>query len=625
MNAVRQVVTRIWHSVRSDPDRVVFVLLTCMLLLSSNTVWGSEFRDGLFAKVGMLSSIVICGCIAAHAFALDKLSVREVSVWLVFVGAFGLAYVAIWLHSMDPGSNVQLVSFIIMCFTALAWVALNRQGKVEKFLYAIVDVVTFLAATSLVLWLLGPILEILHPNIRMNLSWAPGDGTGTSIRGYFHLLYYTQSDVFFGKTIARNSGIFVESPLFAFVLVVALLIEVLLLKRRSRTKVVVLLTVAILSTLSITAYLVLGVLAGIVVIPLIFQYFTNPRNERKKKIILAAVLIAFGLLFGYVFVRKIFSASWAIRMDDYVAGFKAWCKSPLLGNGLSSDQVIINRMSGFRINNTGMSNSITQVLAFGGVALLAVYLCGILGFFIRRRPQSVRFGVTYFVLWSVTVVTFFTFSMAIIGIGLGEMVLRSSKYGRRHAKKDKNETKHKIPSNHYAIYGVAAVCAGAIVMGFVGYMVARQTFVTLYDAKATVEVRDTKRHKVVSDAFGLDHVAYLLGSQRVHLIVSAKMPQQDSDELIVSTDVVPKAVEVHCSSPDVDASVAYVDEAVRAANNLSWMVQHKYSLALRDTSWTEIMPNRSQCALATTFVGVILGFGIMLLHYDSLLMRARRR
>lgn len=621
MGAVRHTLARFWHVVMRDPDRVVFALLAFMLLISSNTVWGSEFRNGLLAKAGMLLSVVICGCIAAHAFALGKLTVREVSVWLVFVGLFGIIYVAIWLNSMDPGSNVQLVAFIIMCFMALAWVALNRRGKVEKLLYAIVDVTVFLAATSLALWLIGPVLEIVHPNIRMNLSWAPGDGTGTTIRGYFHLLYYTQSDVLFGKTIARNSGIFVESPLFAFILVVALLIEVLLLKRKARLHVVLLLLATIVSTLSITAYLVLGVLGGIVVVPLIRAFFVNPRKSKRKKQILALMLLLLALLAGYVFARKVFSASWAIRMDDYVAGFLAWCKSPLFGNGLSSDQVIINRMSGFRINNTGMSNSIMQTLAFGGLALLALYLTGIVGFFVRKRAPLVRFGVTFFVLWSVTVVTFFTFSMAILGIGLGELVLWTNKLTLRRLSPHAHSERE--PNEHFAAYGIVLVCACAIVVGVATHLIARVLFVPIYEAKAVVEVRDTKRHQVVKDAFGLDHVAYLLGSQRVHIIVSASLPESDPDTLIVSTEVEPKAVDLYCSSPNLDASVAYVKNAVRATNTVSWMVQHKYSLVTRESVWVECKPDTIGCAFSATFVSVILGFGVMLLRYDDLLMQSK--
>lgn len=593
-------------------ERCVLSVLVLCLLIASNTIIGSEFFDGFLAKASLLASNLICVGFAAYGLVRKLVTARELGIWLLLAGAFGVGYAAIWLHSADPGSAVQLSALTILYLMGMVWVVLNREGHVGLLLDAIVNVIYVLAALSLVLWVLGPLWEFIPVNIRMTYSWAPGDGTGTNINGYYYLLFYTQSETIMGRAIARNSGVFVESPLYAFALLTALLVEVFLAQRKARKHVVVVLLAAIISTFSITAYLMLALVIAYPIASWMRDLFRRIRGNHPLLALCAVVVVGLAAAFVVVVGKKMTSASWAIRMDDYVAGYKAWRKSPILGNGFSADQAILNQMAGFRINNTGMSNTITQVLAFGGIVLLASYLLGLAGFFVRRNRKLMYFGVVYGLMWAVTVVTYLPMSTAVLGMGVGEVVLainrssfaRGVALGRRDGKWTMR-----------AIAAVSATCGIALLSGVAMYVVGVYRLPMTYTARTDVEVRSLKDYKVITDSYSLDHVAYILGSQSVHLTTSSQLGIGDSDGFITEATVMDKGVEMRCTAKNKDMAIAFARQSVKAASNVSWMAKNRFTLRYGEITCATYAPDAT--GLAAFFAGAVgvVASGVCLLLF----------
>lgn len=98
----------------------------------------------------------------------------------------------------------------------------------------------------------------------------------------------------------------------------------------------------------------------------------------KSKILMVICLIilvfTIGRFINNMLEIKSSTTSYSDRIDDYVAGYKAWMENPLIGNGYGNNEVIKKYMSSFRKNNIGFSNSIFRVLAQGGVYLFSLYI-----------------------------------------------------------------------------------------------------------------------------------------------------------------------------------------------------------------------------------------------------------
>ncbi len=107
---------------------------------------------------------------------------------------------------------------------------------------------------------------------------------------------------------------------------------------------------------------------------------------------------------------KMDSTSGSARMDDFVAGFKAWMDHPLMGNGFSNNSAILQYMSTYRIKNTGFSNSLMQILSYGGLYLLAPYVgaavYGIYKIMRKRDWNELAFTVLFIVMFVFTVTSF---------------------------------------------------------------------------------------------------------------------------------------------------------------------------------------------------------------------------
>ena len=97
----------------------------------------------------------------------------------------------------------------------------------------------------------------------------------------------------------------------------------------------------------------------------------------------------------------------------------AWLDSPIIGNGLDNHTYVIRYMSSFRSNNLGFSNSITSVMARGGLVYLFAYLLP-LGMLVKNGSKDEKLGMAiYFLLWCVTIVTeipinIYIFSFALV-------------------------------------------------------------------------------------------------------------------------------------------------------------------------------------------------------------------
>ena len=129
---------------------------------------------------------------------------------------------------------------------------LNRRGFF--LFYKLQNIVVLLSLSSVILWLLGPLTDILRTDTSIRINW----GYIQTYKGYFSLLYNIQLEdgTFLNSYLYRNTSIFTEGPMFNLWLIIALLVEFFMRKKVSIIK-IVLLTLTLLTTFSTTGFIAL--------------------------------------------------------------------------------------------------------------------------------------------------------------------------------------------------------------------------------------------------------------------------------------------------------------------------------------------------------------------------------
>lgn len=245
-------------------------------------------------------------------------------------------------------------------------------GNIYELFSSLKNIVFILSCISLFFWIFS-ILGV-PTNSNIFVTW----GEARYIPGYFGLHFISQGRInFFGIDTVRNTGIFVEAPMYAYILVIALSILLFLNKKSKINKMqLIILLITILTTTSS---------GGIIFMGFVLIYYKSFLSKNTRSInlkVFLSLLLFLLFLIGSVYILKQkfvdsnWSASGSIRLDDIYAGFMAWKNNLLLGNGLGNYYSILQYMKYLRIVNdlSGYSIGIMQTLSFGGIGLLTFYI-----------------------------------------------------------------------------------------------------------------------------------------------------------------------------------------------------------------------------------------------------------
>ena len=382
---------------------VAIYLLAVTFVLEMRSVWTSIPRFGRLND--LLVIMLISGALLYilsrrnyHGHFLDGMITTAALCGYMFIYYFYDQYI----FGVYP--KLVMRTILRMCVICLLCFAMRDEHK-QKMYEALQNIILVIAIVSLFFWVSGSLLGIIHPNGVEYTTWTL-NGTEVPINKYFNLYFETQMQNFFGVKIIRNSAIFTESPMSSFMFCYALLVE-LFKKKHMSYKRTALFVVAVLSTFSTTGYV-------IVIVALFFKYMLSQTHSKVTAVlrmaVVPAVLIFLVLFIEQLLQRKFESSSGSIRIDDIIAGFKAWTDHPLMGNGYSNSASILQYMSTSRMNNTGFSNSLLQILAYGGLYLLVPYIAaaayGIFKIVRRRDWNELAFVSIFLVMFIFTVTSF---------------------------------------------------------------------------------------------------------------------------------------------------------------------------------------------------------------------------
>lgn len=389
--------------------------------------------------------VILNGNSVYHANANVNFHLLEISVALTAV----LLVVNVAIKNMRPTKMNTLVAMCMTLYTTvyltarqtsmtasvfinlfvagapvayLLFAELYRQGRLFKLMYRIVDVICLLSVISLFFWIFGELLGMIQRNGYIELNW----GTFDKAEGYYGIHFAFQLDTTFfpDQYIFRNSGIFAEAPMFNLWLCISLAIELFLKGKPARGR-VVLLIVTILTTLSVTGILFLGLSLGL------YSIMHYREMSRKRKILLwslflVVVPVAFFLLAKSVLL-KTETQSYDMRLSDYVGGVRLWMDYPVFGCGYGNLGMLLPYIyspSGV----VGFSNSVTAVLGTGGIWMALLFYVPLLGILIPRVSGSGKrscFGACY--LFTFCTTAFFGRYLAVVMLALELAIITGAK------------------------------------------------------------------------------------------------------------------------------------------------------------------------------------------------------
>ncbi len=386
---------------------IIDTITAILLIVSSNTLYG---RIGKASQLIRLSILFLELFVIASHWCRKGLSKQTIWKWLLWCLAFIVSYVATCFAYGVSGGLGNLCFFAIAMLSPLYVYVMIRMGRWRAVCRKFSLIMIALAIFSMILWIFGSLLGIIKSNCTIETNWTPMGNT-IRLNGYYHLLYEYQYRITLGKSIVRNTGIFVEGPMYSFSLCVAAMFVWLYENRSFRQIALPVLFATIISTQSTTGILFILVFICLNIIN------TNDRKSAIRILLIPIVIIVVVLSIYMVSSEKLQSGIASTRVDDFIAGYNAWLHSPIFGNGFDLSSFIHTYTSGFRANDLGFSNSIMAVLATGGLLFAIPYLLGFAGFFISNNMAKRFAGVLYLLIWTITIVYRLPLAMILLGWG----------------------------------------------------------------------------------------------------------------------------------------------------------------------------------------------------------------
>ena len=394
----------------------IFILF---VILSFRTPFAAAaYKNYYFDEIVAILSIVL--------FFIEAYKVKiKYILFNKWVSVFFLYYIIMIFYIIMGGIGNGLKQFIAKFLIILPVLSLTfslyfYEHKIINLLKKYNNIMCIIALISLYFWFFGSILHYIQPTGKIYADW----GGLYNYPSYHNLYFERQFLTFMGIKVLRNMGIFLEGPMYSSCLVIAIASELFLsddlkyyedyntnykylhnFKRLFYPKTLILI-LTLFTTLTTTGYIMLIVMIFLLIL------INNPRNQQIKLLkyvfTIFIAIIAFYLAY-MIFLDKSVTMSWKTRSDDYIAGFRAWMRSPVWGNGFGNLYAVVTQyMSSFRHDNLGFSNGIFVVLIEGGLVFISIYLIPVITCMYNSIKQS-KTGIAAF-----TVVVMIEFSVAVI-------------------------------------------------------------------------------------------------------------------------------------------------------------------------------------------------------------------
>lgn len=390
---------------------LIYYVLVISLIMSCNTLPGGAENGAMyFRRAALLCEGIVCLMLWRN----NRVSRTMLLAEFAWVALLVVTYLVVAIGTGTWGAGKLHTFLLCLALGPLLVHLLCSTDRMGDFARAFGNVVFVIAIVSLVLWLLGPVFRVIRPNCSIQSTWTTL-GSPINVPGYFNLQYVVQYTELFGPRVARNTGFFVEAPMYSYVLTCALLLEHYIGSRRTIVEAV--LAVATITTTSITGILFLLVFGSFWLVD--DMRGTDERHVRMLKMLLVAAFFAASVWVGLqMLFGKLDTFSGNTRTDDFAVGLRVWGKQPLLGYGFENWTVYQTFISAFRANNVGYSNSVFPILLSGGLVFAFPFVVAFLAMLAPRDADSRQFGMLYLLVWVLTIVWDLPICAVMLAIGM---------------------------------------------------------------------------------------------------------------------------------------------------------------------------------------------------------------
>lgn len=389
-------------SVVSNISKLIDILLALFLILNCQSLYQNSATSDY--HIYEITLILILLSMLLHGIQYPLISKAKMN----HTAVYSLIYfiIAVFILIIDVSKPDWLsysARFLIAPLILFYFLPVDDLKKKIRLMHYFVDWTILITLISLFFFILGTNLNLISPTGTFRYEWGNILNAQSYYNLYFGGVQYADGGILNG-VLYRNTAIFVEGPMYAAVLDLSLFFLYILKNDFKFFKTAFLtLMVGIITSNSTTAIII-----GIILTFFAFRD-TNFAKRLKNIIILPVIVIVIFLLIEIIFSKAgSFSStsSFGIRYDDYMAGFQAWIRSPILGWGYNNLSVI----NSFRENaaNAGFSNSIFAILNGGGLLFGSLYLFPIFHALLRRKRNHMQVELSLIYLLLLILVLFYT-------------------------------------------------------------------------------------------------------------------------------------------------------------------------------------------------------------------------
>lgn len=268
----------------------------------------------------------------------------------------GIIAVCMAVMFLVPGGsfNSTILFFApMLAFLAYAY-SFRSKEDIKRSLRRFVNLVTIIAAVSLFFFVFGSVFHLIRPSGTVQFEW---DWT-RSAATYNFLYYEPQKTYMLGYEGVRNCAIFTEAPMFVFILVCALGIQVLFLKSSKPRSIILLAT--IITTFSTTGYVAIFL---VYILKFWIESERKPSMQKIRLFFVPAMIICIALMVAFFLDDKSSTGSYDIRTDHLAACWNVFFDSFPFGCGLGN----VDHIFSYTLFDQGIAVGLPYLFAESGI------------------------------------------------------------------------------------------------------------------------------------------------------------------------------------------------------------------------------------------------------------------
>lgn len=404
--------------------RIWLYIFALLIILNANSLYIKDYSAGKIPDYTILVSSYICMAILViNQRMLSKKIVMKALKLCVCIGIFFLI-----LYAVNPYNINVNIQWLLRMAVLILYFVICKDNE-NSLLIAYKNIMIFIACESIFFWLFGSVLGVIEHTGYLYSTWAANENSIKVCNSYYGIYFETQITDSFGNTgFIRNTAIFTEGPMASLNFCIALMVEYLL-QQRPYMPFVVILVLAILSTVSTTGYLVL---LSLVLFKLIMYPVNTPILKFVKFVGLPIATVVIAGVGIYVLADKQDTMSLLLRVDDFIVGYNTWIEQPIFGWGAGNTYPLQQHMDFWRCEQTGFSNSIFWVLVQGGIYLATPYIISSIYilFYLNKmkKYKALWFMIVYLIMLSFTIAPYLNITFVVFI----SFIMYANKKGRKY-------------------------------------------------------------------------------------------------------------------------------------------------------------------------------------------------